>query len=140
MSLDDAMAVLLSDDGMRLAREPHYSIHSIIGENVTKEGNAKTWIVAIKAKTPFYFVFTANGFFKMNWTEESADSAIDFNKILSPSELFQVNSQKIHTLFTEKESGIHELELANGKYTIRGFHNGVEWQYAFDAVTGREIL
>ncbi len=137
--LENAIGALLSDDGLRMAREPDYTIHTIIGENVTKEGDAKTWILAVKAEKSFYFVYSGNGFFTMDWHEENPGHAINLNNILSPSELLSQNSQRIDTLFSGDISRIRELELNNGRYYIRGFREGNELQYTFDAVTGKEI-
>jgi len=139
-SLDNAIGALESDDGMRMARSPNYTIHTIIGENITKEGEAKTWILAVKAEKSFYFVYTGDNYIIMEWNEENPDNAINLNNILSPSELLSKYSQTIYPLCSGSFSGIRELELNNGKYYIRGFSDGKEWQYTFDAVTGRDLL
>lgn len=137
--LEYAIGALKSDDGMRMARVPSYTIHTIIGENVTKEGYAKTWILAVKAEKPFYFIYSGGGFTTMDWHEDNPGHAINFNKIILPSELLSQNPQRINSLYSGRSSGIRELELNNGKYHIRGFSDGIEWQFTYDAVTGREI-
>lgn len=137
--LENAIGALESDDGMRLARLPIYTIHTIIGENVTKEGDAKTWILAVKAEKPFYFIYSGGGFTTMDWHEDNPGHAINLNKIILPSELLSQNPQRINSLYSGRSSGIRELELNNGKYHIRGFSDGIEWQYTYDAVTGKEI-
>lgn len=137
--LEYAIGALESDDGMRMARVPNYTIHTIIGENVTKEGDAKTWILAVKAEKPFYFIYSGGGFTTMDWHEDNPGHAINFDRIILPSELLPRNSQRINPLYSGQSSGIRELELYNGKYYIRGFSDGIEWQYVYDAVTGKEV-
>ena len=139
ISLNSAIAVLNDDDiGLGMWRYP-YTIHNVIGRNISSDGRAESWIISVHSQEPFYFVHTPERFYTIRWIETERDRAIDFEKEMSPDELFSKQTSLFSSLTIDSESSIDELQLRNGIYHVSGNQRGKMWEYAFDSTTGKQL-
>ena len=139
MYLNDAISALNDVDiGLGMGRQP-YTIHNVIGRNISPDGRAASWILSVNSQDPFYFVCTPQKFYTINWIEADKDRAIDFDKELSPNELFSKHQPLFTSLTTDSESTIDELQLRNGVYHVSGNQRRKMWEYAFDSTTGKQL-
>jgi len=139
-SLQTAINTLNADDGMRMGRQPPYTIHNIIGRDLNSDGSASLWILSINSAKPFNFIYTSpEEFHTMVWEESEIDHPIDFDKVLSPDDLFIKNALLIDEITDKGSSPVDELELRNGLYYIRSLNAGDIWEHTFDATTGKQL-
>lgn len=139
VKLDEALSFIESDDGLRMGRESNYTIHNIIGKDLTTDGRAATWTISINTSAPQYLVYKNESFSTFPWTEASKDHSINLDIVISPEELFSKHTALVTGLSTGGEESIDELELRNGIYYLRSEESGTQQEFKFDATTGIPI-
>jgi len=137
VSLDEAIAVLKSDDWLRMERTTGYTIHNIVGRNIDRNASADHWIISVSSIEQFYFIYRSQEYSTMVWDESEKDHPINLSNAISPEELFVKQDALIKMLTENEHSTVDELELRNGIYYIRNFETGDEFK--FYATTGMPI-
>ena len=139
ISLNTAIALLNSDDGLRMGRQPGYTIHNIIGRDITQDGQASIWIISVNSSESFYFIYSDGHITTMKWEEPYKDHTINLTRILTPDRLFEKQEILISNLTSNGKMTLDELELRNGIYFLRGYQPGNIWEYTFDSTTGKQL-
>lgn len=139
VSLNNAIFILNDDErGLGMGRQA-YTVHNIIGRNLTPDGKAASWALSVNSQDPFYFFYTPYQYYTVKWMETEKDRSIDLEKIIFPDGLFSKHTQLIANLSSHSEFTIDELQLRNGVYRLSGSQEGKAWEYTFDAVTGNQL-
>jgi len=110
-------------------------IYYVLGKNIDATGNAESWVFGTRSlEGNKLLVYERNRWTVIPWTATLPSEEIPFEKILLPDELIGQNRNEISG--TTMASGIREIELKNGIYSLTLTEGNTDLILAFNATTG----
>lgn len=142
--LGDAMASLDAGIADSLFSYSGYSLYTVIGSGVDRNGAAESWsflIVPDGENTTRLLTLSGNGWQDAAWPEEPVNGT-EFcctGEILMPDELFAQNRGVIEEMMTDNGVDTTDIELAGGVYHVLPGTTGDMRKLRFDARTGEPL-
>ena len=110
-------------------------IYYVVGRNLDATGSAESWLFGTRSpEGNTLLVYERNRWTVIPWTATLPSEEIPFEKILLPDELISQNRNEISG--TTGASGIREIELKNGIYSLTLTGGSTDLILAFNATTG----
>jgi hypothetical protein len=113
------------------------TVYRVQGKGLDASGSAITWIFTVNLdNTNQLLTYNDNNWRNTTISSVNFPEVIDFNRIISPAELFSRNRQ---TLFPTELSGAEvtrDLDLANSVYTVTITSGSDMKVYRFNTTTG----
>jgi len=142
--LGDAMAALDAGIADSLYSFSGYSLYTVIGSGVNRDGAAESWsllIVSGGENETRLLTFTGNGWQDAVWPEHVGNetAACCLDDILMPEELFAQNRGVLDEMMKGNGVDTADIELAGGVYHIRARGVSDMRELRFDARTGEPL-
>jgi hypothetical protein len=121
--------------------DPSYKIHSIRGNQVDINSDARSWVFGVTSGAENKLIVFARGSSPdvQIWTGTLPDSEISLDSIVLPKDLFTRRAALIKGFLPEQSSGETTLELAGRVYSLTTSSKGGASTYQFDAKSGELI-
>ncbi len=121
--------------------DPSYKIHSIRGNQVDINSDARSWVFGVKSGVENKLIVFTRGSSPdiQAWTGTLPDSEISLDSIVLPKDLFTRRAALIKGFLPEQTSGETTLELVGRVYSLTTSGKGGTSTYQFDAKSGELI-
>lgn len=126
------------EPGGKMGNNNRQEISYVLGRNLDATGNAESWLFGTRSPNGNRLqVYDRNRWTAIPWNSTLPSEEIQFDRILLPEEL--INQSRNEIMGTAGPTGIREIELKNGIYSLTLKVGSTDRILTFNATTGALI-